>query len=55
MNDKKTQRFRLLALDLDGTALRSDGSLSEDCKEALLSSHEAGLHIVVASGRSWTP
>ncbi len=54
MNDKKTQRFRLLALDLDGTALRSDGSLSEDCKEALLSSHEAGLHIVVASGRSWT-
>ena len=55
MNDKKTQRFRLLALDLDGTALRSDGSLSEDCKEALLSAHEAGLHIVVASGRSWTP
>ena len=47
-------KYKLIALDLDGTALRSDGSRSEDCKEARLSAHESRRHIVVASGRSWT-
>ena len=53
MDNRDKRRFRLLALDLDGTALRSDGSLSDDSKEALLLAHKEGIHIVVASGRSW--
>lgn len=46
------RNIRLLALDLDGTTLRSDGSLSEYNRKALMDAHEAGMHIVVASGRS---
>ena len=54
MDKKKTRRIRLLALDLDGTTLRSDGSLSEYNKKALLDAWEAGIHMAVASGRSWS-
>lgn len=50
MTEKKT---KLLALDLDGTTLRSDGTLSPFNREALLDAWEAGMHIVVASGRAF--
>lgn len=53
MNNREKKRYRLLALDLDGTALRSDGSLSEYSKRAFMDAHEAGIHIVVSSGRSF--
>lgn len=46
------KNIRLLALDLDGTALRSDGSLSEYNRTALMEAREAGIHIAAASGRS---
>lgn len=43
----------MLALDLDGTALRSDGKLSDYNRRAFLKAHEAGIHMVVASGRAF--
>ena len=51
MNTEK--HIRLAALDLDGTTLRSDKSLSEYTIKTLKNAHEHGMHIVVASGRSF--
>ncbi len=47
------KKIRLLALDLDGTTLRTDGSLSAYNQKALMAAYEAGIHIVAASGRSF--
>lgn len=49
---KRLSAVRLLALDLDGTTLRSDGTLSERTKTALEQAAAQGIHIVVASGRA---
>ena len=43
-----------IALDLDGTVLRTGGTLSAYTKEVLEALGERGVHIVVASGRSFT-
>ena len=51
MNTKKV--IRLAALDLDGTTLHSDKSLSEYTIQTLEKAHDQGMHIVVASGRSF--
>lgn len=53
MCESKNSRIRLAALDLDGTTLRSDGSLSDFNRRMLLSAHEAGVYIVAASGRAF--
>lgn len=45
--------IRLIALDLDGTTLRSDGSLSGRTRQALRAAMDQGVHVVVASGRSF--
>ena len=45
--------IRLAALDLDGTTLHSDKSLSEYTIQTLEKAHDQGMHIVVASGRSF--
>lgn len=45
--------IRLLALDLDGTALRSDNTLSDTVKDALRYACDSGIEIVVASGRPY--
>lgn len=45
MNTEK--HIRLAALDLDGTTLRSDKSLSEYTIETLKNAHEHGMHIVL--------
>jgi Cof subfamily protein (haloacid dehalogenase superfamily) len=42
---------RLIATDLDGTLLRSDGSLSSVTRDSLLAAHEAGIEVVPATGR----
>lgn len=42
---------RLLAVDIDGTMLRSDGSLSPRVLDALARAVEAGIHVVPATGR----
>lgn len=44
--------IRLIALDLDDTTLRSDGSLSGETCAAIEAAIDAGLEIVIASGRS---
>lgn len=43
--------IRMIGLDLDGTTLRSDKSLSEHTKEVLERAIATGVHVAVASGR----
>lgn len=47
-------KIRLIALDLDDTTLSNDGTLSEHNKSALVCAINAGIEIVVASGRNFT-
>ena len=42
---------RLIATDLDGTLLRSDGSVSPRVRQSLLAAQEAGIEVVPATGR----
>lgn len=53
MESKKKTVIRMIALDLDGTALRSDGKLSAYNRRALMEAHKSGIHIVAASGRAY--
>lgn len=43
--------FRLIATDLDGTLLRSDGTVSERTRAALARAHARGIEIVITTGR----
>lgn len=43
--------YRLIALDLDGTLLRSDKTISPLTKEVLKKAQDKGFYIVVATGR----
>jgi len=43
---------RLIALDLDGTTIHHDGSMSQAVRDAVAQVDEAGFHIVVATGRA---
>ena len=42
---------RLIAIDLDGTLLRSDGSVSARTRSALSGAVEAGIQLVMVTGR----
>lgn len=42
----------LVALDIDGTLLTYAGELSEEVRAAVRAVHEAGHHVVLATGRS---
>ncbi|HWC35595.1 MAG TPA: HAD family hydrolase [Mycobacteriales bacterium] len=44
-------RPRVVATDLDGTVVRSDGTISPRTRDALTAAREAGALIVVATGR----
>ncbi len=44
-------RFRAIATDLDGTLLRSDQSVSPRTRDAVLAAEDAGLVVVIATGR----
>lgn len=44
-------RYQLIAIDLDGTLLDSDGRLPARNREALHRAHQAGLKIVLCTGR----
>ena len=50
MNNQIT---RMLAFDLDGTLLKSNGSLSPRVKKAVHEAHNQGFVIVLATGRPW--
>jgi hydroxymethylpyrimidine pyrophosphatase-like HAD family hydrolase len=43
---------RLVALDLDGTTIHHDGSMSPAVREAVREVAEAGVHVVIATGRA---
>ena len=45
-------RARLLALDVDGTAMSYDGVVSDDLRAAVAAAAGAGVHVVLATGRS---
>jgi hydroxymethylpyrimidine pyrophosphatase-like HAD family hydrolase len=45
------RRPRLIATDLDGTLLRSDGSLSQRTAEVLIAVEEAGIEVVFVTAR----
>lgn len=45
--------IRLIALDLDGTTMNSANSLSTNNKEAIEDAIDAGVEVVVASGRAF--
>ena len=47
------ENIRLVALDLDDTTLRSDGSLSDETRAAIVAAIEVGLEVAIASGRSF--
>lgn len=49
--------FRAIATDLDGTLVRSDGTVSERTRRAVLAAEDAGLLFVIATGRPprWIP
>lgn len=47
-------QFACVALDLDGTTLRTGGTLSPYTREVLTAAAARGVHIVVASGRSYS-
>jgi Cof subfamily protein (haloacid dehalogenase superfamily) len=49
---KSDRRVRLVASDLDGTLLRSDGSVSRRTLSALERTVEAGIRVVLVSARS---
>lgn len=48
-----SRNIKMVALDLDGTTFNSAGDLSEVNAKALEEAADAGIHIVVASGRSY--
>lgn len=48
--------YKLIATDLDGTLLRSDGTVSQRTREALAAAADAGVTHIVVTGRAvaWT-
>lgn len=48
----KERQIKCIALDLDRTTLRSDGTLSPGNKAALEKAIAGGLHVIIASGRA---
>lgn len=48
-----TQPIKLIALDLDGTLLNSDHKLSETNAKAVKAAIEAGVQVVIATGKTY--
>lgn len=53
MNDKTSQLPQLIAIDVDGTLARSDGSISDRTCESIRRVRKTGSRIVIATGRPW--
>ena len=47
-----TARIRLIATDLDGTLLRSDRTVSQRTRDAMIAAQAAGITIVIATARN---
>ncbi len=50
-SDAAVTRYRLLALDLDGTALDPAGDLTDDVRDAVAAALASGLRVVLCTGR----
>lgn len=48
---ERRSRPRLIATDLDGTLVGSDGSITERTRRALAAAEAAGIHVVFVTGR----
>lgn len=48
------RRFDLLAIDLDGTLLDATGAVPQRNRDALHRAHDAGVRVVLCTGRSFT-
>lgn len=46
-----TDKIRLIALDMDGTVVNSQGEVSNGNKDALLRALDAGIQVLIATGR----
>ncbi|MFN7613875.1 MAG: HAD-IIB family hydrolase, partial [Phycisphaerae bacterium] len=46
-------KYDILARDLDGTLLRSDGTVSPASIAAIERARKAGLRVIVCTGRGW--
>jgi Cof subfamily protein (haloacid dehalogenase superfamily) len=45
------ESIEMVAVDLDGTLLRSDGSISQRCAQTIQKAREKGVKVVIASAR----
>ena len=48
------QKIKLIAIDLDGTALDEKSHLTERTRRALEQAAQRGIYLVVASGRAYS-
>jgi HAD superfamily hydrolase (TIGR01484 family) len=53
VNSRESERPQLVAIDVDGTLAKSDGSLSEKTCETIAKVRSTGTKIVIATGRPW--
>lgn len=44
-------KYKLIAIDMDGTLLNSQNQVSQRTKEAILRAKEKGVHVVLSTGR----
>jgi len=47
-------RYQLLAIDIDGTLVNSNDELTPATRDALVRAGEAGIHVVLATGRRYS-
>ena len=43
--------YKLIAIDMDGTLLKNDKSVSDRTKKAIKEAQEKGVNVVIATGR----
>ncbi|MEC7909795.1 MAG: Cof-type HAD-IIB family hydrolase [Actinomycetota bacterium] len=53
MNSRESEKPQLVAIDVDGTLARSDGSLSEKTCETIAKVRSTGTKVIIATGRPW--
>ena len=53
-HEREMARYRLIAIDLDGTLLSPDGQVTPRAKAAVHRALSAGLLVCFATGRNWT-
>jgi hypothetical protein len=55
MQSDKTPRYRLVALDLDGTLLGPELQIHPRDREAIAAAQRAGVYVTIATGRAFPP